>query len=872
MDEQDEQDEQDERATAGEGGPAGGGGSTRVWAVLVRAGLDAGLRAVPVVGELVPADADLRLEALSAVALSKAPVPDEVRRLNVGLAQVAGGDLLLREDLKSSLAVGVTASFAGKREDIWAMQGASAKSGTVTGGRFPDDKGAGTTGVIGWVPVGRGLGPVRLERLGVQYKAPPATVSVLADASVELAGLTFAADGMGLGIDVKDPSKVTAHLAGLGLAWDRPPVKVSGAFLLRDDSGYSVLIEGAAAVETPALALVAVGGYAQKSGHGPSVFVFGRLALKDGEGVGPPPFRITGAAAGFGFNSTARIPEVEELGDFPLMPQGAGDLLTSPLVYLDKLTGGTAPWISPAPGRAWLAAGLDFDSFKFLKGSAMALVDFGTGADQDFTLALLGHLAAEFPDSANPFAKVGLDLSASYSSRTDTLGAYARISPGSYVVHPSCQLSGGAALCLWFGASAHPGDFVATVGGYHPRFAGTKPAHYPDVERLQLSWSVSDNVSMRGDCYAALTPSAFMVGADVSVSFHAGPVKAGCDVGMDALVQWDPFHFEVTAHADIWVELDVLIPLRGTFGVGVEFWGPPTGGTATVHALGRSFDIRFGEDRPTGPRLIGWPEFRDSRLHRPVVELHPAEGLLPVTGSDKDAVWQMSRNAFTLTTCSAVPITRVRLRTDPKNTDPAKDRTPTGWKDRDDVPVRPVGLGKLTSTHTVQVTHDGNGFDTEGHKWTVEPVTGKVPLGLWGAPLGSEDAPALPSGDATTDAVTGLRLVVPPAGKDDPGLATTERILDFEEIEGPAEPLPVQPSPLPAARAASDVRVTIAETVTGSGADGRDALADQLAGWNLAPAGRGACCTPDDLRHYRDHLWRYLRSEPLLCKDTEGTA
>ncbi|MFB6601388.1 DUF6603 domain-containing protein [Streptomyces noursei] len=849
----------------------GKGDSTRLWAVLVQVSLDAGLTSIPVVGAEVPKDADVRLEALTAVATSKVVGEEEAQRLNLALAQVGAGDLLVPKGLTTRVGVGVSALLAGKRKDLWAPLGSAPKSGEVTDATLPGGGNGANMGAVAWFPVGRGLGPVRLERLGVQYQSSPKPqkVWVLADASVELAGLTFAADGMGLGIPLDDPAHVKARLDGLGLAWDRPPVKVSGAFVLRQDDNYDVLIQGAAAVQTPALALAAVGGYAQKKHEGPSVFIFGRLVLENGEGIGPPPFRITGAAAGFGFNSTVRIPDLKEVSAFPLLPAGSGDLLTNPLAYVDRLTtntGGTKAWISQAPGQAWLAAGIDFDSFKFLTGSALALVDFGTGQDKNFTLALLGHLAAQFPTNGTAFAKVGLDVSASYSSRTDTLGIYADISPGSYVVHPSCSLSGGAAVCVWFGKSAHPGDFVATVGGYHPDYH--KASYYPDVNRLKLSWSVSDKVSMTGTCYAALTPSAFMVGTEVSVSFHAGPIKAGCDVGLDALVQWDPFHFEIKAHADIWVELDLLFTLRGSFGVGVEFWGPPTGGIATVHALGRSFDIAFGEDRPKKLPLLSWDDFTKNRLHTPVVEVHPGDGLLPATGTDKDAIWQMSHDGFTLTTRSAVPLTHAKLRTDPHNTDTSKDKTL--WeKSNGAISVRPVGLEKVTSIHTVQVTRDQNAYNIEANGWHVETITGKVPLALWGKPLDAASAPALPSGDETTDAVTGLRLFVPPAPKKT-GLATTEKTLAYEDITRLSVPELTQ-STVPTGQEAPGVRALIAGGIATTVAPARAHLADQLAQWGLAPTSQGEPYTPDALSTYAEHLLLYLRSEPLLCPDVKGS-
>ena len=55
------------------------------------------------------------------------------------------------------------------------------------------------------------------------------------------------------------------------------------------------------------------------------------------------------------------------------------------------------------------------------------------------------------------------------------------LAPSSFLLDPACHLTGGFAFCLWFGDNPHAGDFVVTIGGYHPAFA--PPSYYPVVPR-----------------------------------------------------------------------------------------------------------------------------------------------------------------------------------------------------------------------------------------------------------------------------------------------------------------------------------------------------------------------------------------------------
>lgn len=48
--------------------------------------------------------------------------------------------------------------------------------------------------------------------------------------------------------------------------------------------------------------------------------------------------------------------------------------------------------------------------------------------------------------------------------------ATAILSKNSYVLTPDCHLTGGFAFSLWFGDNPNAGQFVITLGGYHPAF------------------------------------------------------------------------------------------------------------------------------------------------------------------------------------------------------------------------------------------------------------------------------------------------------------------------------------------------------------------------------------------------------------------
>ena len=67
---------------------------------------------------------------------------------------------------------------------------------------------------------------------------------------------------------------------------------------------------------------------------------------------------------------------------------------------------------------------------------------------------------------------------------------------------------------------------MLTVGGYHSDFK--VPAHYTQMQqvpRLAINWQVSSALSIKGDAYFALTPSALMAGAPLVVVDESARIK-----------------------------------------------------------------------------------------------------------------------------------------------------------------------------------------------------------------------------------------------------------------------------------------------------------------------------------------------------------
>ena len=359
-----------------------------------------------------------------------------------------------------------------------------------------------------------------------------------------------------------------------------------------------------------------------------SLFIFGALSIPLG---GPPIFFINGLAAGFGFNRSIKIPSIEGVMDFPLVSGVVNGTLTSggndPATALKKLS----EIIAPEIGEYWLAAGLKFTSYELINTAALLFVSFG----KDFEINLLGLSYASLPPllkKDDALAYFELAIKVSFKPSEGIISAEAQLTPNSFVLTKDCKLTGGFAFYLWYKDITQTidgkevpipaGQFVITLGGYHPRFVA--PAYFPVVPRLGIQWNIDVGVgklSITGGAYFALVPTAIMAGGYLKVVFEAGPIKAWLNAYADFLIQWHPFYFNIGIGVTIGVSFGttiagVSVTLKFEVGADLLLQGPPVNGYAKVKVVVVSFTIPIGDkETKTKNTLIDeWGDFATSFL------------------------------------------------------------------------------------------------------------------------------------------------------------------------------------------------------------------------------------------------------------------
>ena len=469
-----------------------------------------------------------------------------------------------------------------------------------------------------WFNVEKAFGPVSLQKLGVAWADTERTLSWLVDGGVALGGLTLDLEQLSITFPVTDFASTRLGLKGIEVGFNGGGIEISGGFI-EIDSDDGVEYDGQAFIKVASFTLSALGGYGvSKADNHSSLFVFLLIDIPLG---GPPIFFVNGLAGGFGYNRDLKLPTIDDLPSYPLVQgamggsgadnpfQGKKDPASALQVLADD--------IRPSYGQDWLAAGVRFASFEVVQSFVLLTVKFGT----TFEIDLLGLSQASVPPGApDPIANVELALLATFAPDRGFIGLSAKLTDRSYVFSKSCHLTGGFAFYLWFKddpvSDAPAGQFVVTLGGYHPFFI--PPKYFPDEPRLGLDWKVSDALSISGGLYFALTPGAVMAGGYLNALFDAGIVRAWFKAHADFLLGWKPFYYQIGVGIDLGctIRLPILIctiVITIEVGVDLELWGPPFGGTIVVHLLFISFTIPFGSSSPA-PLPIPWDEFTTSFL------------------------------------------------------------------------------------------------------------------------------------------------------------------------------------------------------------------------------------------------------------------
>ncbi len=627
-----------------------------------------------------------------------------------------------------------------------------------------------------WFKIQKKIGPVTFEKLGIKYKAGHLTFAL--NSSLSTSGMTLELMTAAVDTPLKH-FKPSFSLDGIGMDYKNPSLQIDGSFLKipgPDFNNYG----GGAIFATKAFSLDAMGAYNEVDDQ-TSMFVFAQVDRKFG---GPPCFVVTGILGGFGYNSELRIPELDKINDLPLIsgldhPEKIGGKKSTPIKALKTLINNDEPWVTPSPGNIWLAAGIKFNSYKLVESTALVVGQF----NKDFSLAILGVSKGSFPEGkGKKYAVIEMDLRAYFAPSQGELSFCSTLSPSSFTLDKSCQVTGGFAMCFWFGNHKHAGDFVVSMGGYSPFFKA--PEWYPKLPRVGMNWVISSEVSMTGAGYFAMCPSAIMAGGELKFQFHVGCLRAWAKGNADIVIWFDPFYFVL----DIGVRVGASVSLGSSenskkisveMGCKLGLWGPATGGKIKIKILFIiSVSIPFGASRRKGMDKLSWEEFSKTLPEADAaVDLVPINGLTPRAANAEDQQltkkhtqgvqqeekeWLIRPHGFEFNSDSKIPCSELYL--GEKSKEPTfvqKDKKGKTTK----LNIRPMSKTDLTSSQRLYIKRNigkntWTELDLKSAQWTIKGNKQNVAKALWGT--GPSQMLSAGNDQLIRDQYTGFKLTAPP--------------------------------------------------------------------------------------------------------------
>lgn len=567
-------------------------------------------------------------------------------------------------------------------------------------------------------------------------------------------------------------------------------------------------------------------------------FIYVTLSAASGTGIPLGPIQITGFVGGFGYNRRLKVPTLENVAAFPLVQivMGKGGYqseddtfelhnqlakpVEDPAAVLEKMKKSLVPEL----GQYFACAGLRFTINGTIDCFALAVVQWG---DDKIEISLMGLARFRLPrdTTARAICYVEVLILMTIKPSEGTFKLQALLSSNSWVINTDCKLTGGFALFVWFDGE-HKGDIVFTIGGYHPRFR--RPDHYPIVPRLGLNWRVNDNLSIKGGCYFALTPSCGMLGAKLEAYFHSGRISAWFTAYLDVIINWSPPYFEAELGISLKVQASFfLLDIDVTISATVEMWGPPVGGIAHIDLTVCKFDIDFGPPRPKKAELIDkWETFchnflnlkgQDRRAVNAPVAAFPV--IQPNLGAGRnnlnnlsnakrqdpqpkpeDNIWKVRADELELAAAATVPVTTMNVGKVKASSAPegVQARNTSGRSMMVTTPLKleSDGLAPKKSTNKLGVHPMGRAIDSvlnvtivednaslvgavELSDWTIEEERGSLPAALW-EPGVPNMRPSEPTAKMVEGCITGLKRLKPPRGK--LGMQATPPAIEWHKL------------------------------------------------------------------------------------------
>ncbi|KAI1817183.1 hypothetical protein GGS20DRAFT_592644 [Poronia punctata] len=653
-------------------------------------------------------------------------------------------------------------------------------------------------------PFRKSVGPLSISNIGFKYA--DGAITLMLDAAIQLGPIGLAMLGAGISLDLRNltldslPSKVKLSLQGLAAEFNKPPVQIAGLFR-KSGNSYS----GGLIISYNAYTIEAAGFYGQltdqKTGKNfTSVFIFARL---DGPLLEFEFIDVSGVTAGFGYNNHMNFPAIDNVMNFPFVSNTGLD--PDPMTTLQTLVD-SGTWFYPEDDSYWLAAGLKVDTFQVLAISAVALVKWENGA---LKLGIVGLGSVNIPPSSKTarFGLIELGIMVTVDFGEGVFRAESQLSSRSFILDKNCHPTGGAALCYWFAPSVLQGDWVFTIGGYHRAYKA--PSHYPKARRLGISWTVSSIISITGEAYFAITPTACMAGGHLKATLGKGSLYAYFDAQADLLINYDPFHFIAESHVSVGVSYtqDLLFTsatIKGEIGAWLTLYGPPVAGRVYVDFWIFGFNIDFGPGN-TSPPDVSLGDFYSLALQLKGSEAANApqdnqghlftcqRGLVPKDeDGDNAAPWRVRSGRFCFSIQCRFPADSIAFE---GHDDPLKYTKNKIYAK----PMRLTDGNPLTSTVDVTITPVDAEEESKPPEWNIKSQTSNLPKALWGPYSPSTDpslnpkVPALldPQGSPCIQLQTGAMLASPDPILSDDIIAPFDVLASgAQEIKDDVKPFP----------------------------------------------------------------------------------
>lgn len=604
-------------------------------------------------------------------------------------------------------------------------------------------------------PLQKTLGPLTISNVALGLKNN-SIISLSLNATCKLGPVEFELLGFSISFNMAKAklNKLSTlipdiSLDGLAASFDKPPLELAGIF---EHKGAT--FSGGMIVGLPPYTLMALGSYAdiflsangrvvaaatvQPAGGSTvhSLFVFAQL---NGPLAELEFAEITGVKLGFGYNSRLVNPTVNSIYQFPLIADlAAGANASDPLSVLTSFcepANGNA-WVINEPDNYWIAVGFTVIAFELLKVTAAVVLEF----NPTLVLNIFADAVAAMPkgDPNESFVYVELGIIASFDFEKGTLQVDGQLSPNSFILAPACRLSGGFALYSWFPGSPYAGDWVYSVGGYHPSYQ--PPSYYPKPARLEISFNIDSDISITGEAYFALTPKACMGGAHLSAVVTCGSVNAGFSAWADFLINFNPFYFtglvgvsiDLSYIKHVWfVTIDISFDLSAV----LEIEGPPFSGILHINFFLFGFSCHFGAGA-SRPGPLGWTQFvkllNQSPTNAPDTDKPQlnhllesgavtSKGAVNTKGGTGSGPWIVRAGSFKCRVQSKVAFGAASYGRLPAIEFP------------NSISIKPMHQNSIVSTMAVTITAQGGETDLgETPEFQLEPVTSNLPTSIWG--------------------------------------------------------------------------------------------------------------------------------------------